>query len=500
MPASEYVRRFRGLRALVIGDAMLDSYIEGSADRLCSEGPVPVVSTRAERRVPGGAANTAANLRALGAEVAFTGIIGHDHAGALLQSALREAGVPNRWLVEDTSVTTLQKQRIIADGQYVVRVDDGETRRASAQARRLLLASLEDGFATADVVVVSDYAYGVCCDELITRIRELRQRRPIPLIVDSKQLQRFARSGATVVTPNDLEARSIVAGGPAGRLEQAVIIEVERTGHRLLEMIDAAYVAVTIASDGVVLLGRDGSAVHLPANPVARPADVGAGDSFASALALALAAGADCRTAAQIGIDAAGIAVSKLHTSVVEHQELLQRVSLRDLAAQGTGDGVTTLASLLLSEKLAGKRIVFTNGVFDILHAGHVAFLREAKELGDILVVGVNSDDSARRLKGKRRPINAERDRLALIQALGPVDHAVLFDESNPSALIRALRPDIHAKGGDYADVTLPEEQVVHEIGGQVVILPLAGTQSTTAMIDRILALASADGIEAVHD
>jgi D-beta-D-heptose 7-phosphate kinase / D-beta-D-heptose 1-phosphate adenosyltransferase len=500
MPATEFVRHFRGLRALVIGDAMLDSYIEGSADRLCSEGPVPVVSTRAERRVPGGAANTAANLRALGAEVAFTGIVGRDHAGALLRSTLREAGVSNRWLVEDSSVTTLQKQRIIADGQYVVRVDDGETRLASALARHLLLESLEGAFDTADVVVVSDYTYGVCFDELIARLRELRQQRPIPLIVDSKQLQRFARSGATVVTPNNLEACSIVAGGPVSRLEPASIHDVERTGKRLLEMIDAAFVVVTIASDGVVLLGRDGSAAHLPANPVARPADVGAGDSFASALALALAAGADCVTAAQIGIDAAGIAVSKAHTSVVEHQELLQRISLRDLSDKGTGDGVTALASLLVSEKLAGKRIVFTNGVFDILHAGHVAFLREAKQLGDILVVGVNSDESARRLKGKRRPINAERDRLALIQALGPVDHAILFDESDPSALIRSLRPDVHAKGGDYADVTLPEEQVVFEIGGQVVILPLAGTQSTSAMIDRILALASADGIEAIHD
>jgi D-beta-D-heptose 7-phosphate kinase/D-beta-D-heptose 1-phosphate adenosyltransferase len=500
MLATDLVRRFRGLRALVIGDAMLDSYIEGSADRLCSEGPVPVVRALIQQHVPGGAANTATNLRALGAEVAFTGFVGRDNAGAMLRAALREAGVANRWLIEDASVATLHKQRVIADGQYVVRVDDGETRTASAQAQQLLLDSLEGAFATADVVIVSDYTYGVCSDALIDRLCRLRQQRPIPLIVDSKQLQRFARAGATVVTPNHHEARSIVAGGPVGRNGPVTVTEVERTGRRLLQTIDAAYAAVTMAADGVVLIERDGSAVHLPAYPVGTAADVGAGDTFAAALALALAAGADVVAAAQIGIEAAGIAVGRARTAVVEHQDLLQRVSLRDLAGSRSDDGVRTLAASLLAQRLTGKRIVFTNGVFDILHAGHVAFLREAKTLGDVLVVGVNSDESARRLKGKRRPINTERDRLALIQALDPVDHAMLFHEPDPSALIRALQPDIHAKGGDYADVTLPEEQVVHETGGRVVILPLAGEQSTTAMIDRILSLAAGDGIEAVHD
>lgn len=500
MLATEIVRRFRGLRAVVIGDAMLDSYVEGTAARLCSEGPVPVVSTLSERHVPGGAANTAANLHALGAEVAFVGLIGRDYPGSLLMAALREAGVANRWLVEEDAVSTLHKRRIIADGQYVVRVDDGDTRSMSPNARNLLLDALGSACTTADVIVVSDYAYGVCSDALIDALCHIRTTRPVPLVVDSKQLHRFSRAGATVVTPNHLEARSIVEGGPVGRVERATVEQVAETGKRLLETVNSTWVAVTMASDGVVLVGRDGDVAHVPAHPVAAPADIGAGDSFASALALGLAAGGSCLDATRIGIDAAGIAVSKVGTSVVTHQELLQRVSVRDLVSDSPSGGATALASSLVPARLAGRRVVFTNGVFDILHAGHVAFLREAKALGDILVVGVNSDDSARRLKGKRRPINTERDRLALVGALDAVDHAILFHEPDPSGLIRALMPDIHAKGGDYADVTLPEEQAVRETGGDVVILPLAGPQSTTAMIDRILSMAAADGVEAVHD
>ncbi|MBX6342739.1 MAG: D-glycero-beta-D-manno-heptose 1-phosphate adenylyltransferase, partial [Thermomicrobiaceae bacterium] len=213
--------------------------------------------------------------------------------------------------------------------------------------------------------------------------------------------------------------------------------------------------------------------------------------SFTAALALAIAAGAASAEAARIGIDAAGIAVTKRRTAVVRHQELLQRVSLRVHRPGPAAPDVEALARRLAAARRAGRRVVFTNGVFDILHAGHVEFLRRAKALGDVLVVGVNSDRSARALKGEGRPINSERDRLALVAALDPVDHVVLFDEETPAALIRALRPDVHVKGGDYADVALPEADAVREVGGRIEIVPLVGSLSTTSVIDRIVALAS---------
>ena len=260
--------------------------------------------------------------------------------------------------------------------------------------------------------------------------------------------------------------------------------------------------ALTLAERGVLLMDRAGQALHLPAHPVAHANVAGAGDSFASALALALAAGGSPREAAQIAIDAAGIAVTKRWTATVQHQELLQRVSLRESSdhpaarmpatEDDTRAALARLMARLAAERQAGRRIVFTNGVFDILHAGHVGFLREAKALGDVLVVGVNTDRSARRLKGERRPINSERDRLALVAAMDVVDDVVLFDEDTPTSLIRALRPHLHVKGGDYAGEPLPERDAVREVGAELVILPLIGDLSTSRVIERIVRLAAA--------
>lgn len=492
----DLVRRFRQqpesgrpLRALVIGDAMLDTYMEGSATRLCSEGPVPVVRKTAEEQAPGGAANTAANLRALGAEVAYLAVIGRDIPGALLRSALRERGVDDRWLVEDASAGTLHKLRILADDQYVVRFDAGDTRCCSRESQERLLSTLEELYPQCDLVVISDYRYGVVSDELIRRVRTLRCERPRVLVVDSKDLHRCNGLGATVITPNHLEARLAVGSEPSwdGRIDLG---EVERIGRKLLAAVDAEQAAITMAGEGVLLLDRRGAAVHLPAHPVARANDVGAGDSFTAAVALALAAGGTPVEAAQIGIEAGSIAVTQRRTAVVQHQELLQRVSLADQAIPPTA---RALAVRLEAEKRHGRSVVFTNGVFDILHAGHVHFLRQAKSLGDVLVVGVNSDASARRLKGKNRPINSERDRMALVAALDPVDHVVLFDEDTPAALIRTLQPDIHVKGGDYEGEALPEAGAVREGGGRVVILPLVESVSTSGVIDRIVALARED-------
>ncbi len=488
MPAAvEHVRRFRQLRALVIGDAMLDSYLEGTAARLCSEGPVPVVRKTAEERAPGGAANTAANLRALGAGVAFLGIAGLDSAGAHLRSLLRQRGIDDRWLIEDRGVSTLHKLRILADGQYVVRFDEGDTAQRSEEGNARLLAYLDELFPQCDLVVISDYGYGVVSDRLIDRLRTLRAARPCVLVIDSKQLHRFRQAGATIVTPNYREACltvQLLRGGDSG-IQQP---DVDQIGCRLLEMIDAESAAITMGGDGAALIARDGPALRIPAHAVAHVHDVGAGDSFTAAVALSLAAGASRADAVRIGVDAAGIAVTKRRTAVTSHQELLQRVSLADHSLHRPAGlrAVAALASRLDADRLAGRTIIFTNGVFDILHAGHIHFLRQAKELGDILVVGVNSDRSARRLKGEGRPINRERDRLALVAALDAVDHAILFDEANPAALIRKLRPHVHVKGGDYDGESLPEAAAVHEVGGRVVILPLTGRLSTSGMIDRI--------------
>lgn len=492
----EVVRRFRGQRVVCIGDAMLDVYRYGSAARLCTEGPVPVVAESERQQSPGGAANTAANLSALGAEVRFVGIVGADNAGSDLRRTLRASGVSDCWLVEEVGVSTLCKERLIADGQFVARVDTGSTGQCSSRGIDRLVENLRAALDGSDAVIVSDYNYGGVPDAALEEIRDWRAASHAPLVIDSKNLRRFAGLQATVVTPNLHEARSLVANPYSGAVDVAIL------GRALIDVLGCRHVAITIGADGVQIVGRDGSDVHIPAHPISPPADIGAGDSFSAALTLALASGAEMADAAAIGIDAGGIAVAKPGTAVVEQQELLQRVSLRGLAA---GAGAVTgeaerLADKLLADRLAGKTIVFTNGVFDILHAGHVAFLREARALGDVLVVGINSDASLARLPALRRPINAERDRQSLIAALDLVDHAILFDDPTPTAMIRLLRPHVHVKGGDYTAEALPEAEAVREVGGRVVILPLAGEETAGAMIDRLVSIAASGTLGAIHD
>ncbi len=497
--AVEMVRRFRSLRVLVLGDAMLDTYLEGTAARLCSEGPVPVVRKTAEHQFPGGAANTAANLRALGAEVLFLGVVGRDAVGDLLRASLRSLGIDDGWLVEDADAHTVHKMRVLADGQYVVRFDDEAGRKCSGASVAGLLDRLESAFARCDLVVVSDYVNGVACPPVLNRLRALREARHCPLVVDSKNLTAFAGITPTVITPNRLEAQVLVSGAADAGQSAAETTDrgaLARLGQLVLARVNAEHAAITLAADGVLLADRDGHCTLLPAHPVPYAYDVGAGDSFTSALALALGAGGTMVEAAQIGLDAASLSVTRRFTAVVQHQELLQRVSQREHATSPLGDAagmsVEHLAAHLAGLQRAGKTVVFTNGVFDILHAGHVQMLRQARMLGDVLVVGVNSDRSARRLKGENRPIIGERDRLALVSALDSVDHVVLFDEDTPSELIRALRPTLHVKGGDYADEALPEADAVREVGGKVVILPLAGSLSTSAVIERIVMLTAA--------
>ncbi len=496
--AVDLVRQFRQLRVLVLGDAMLDTYLEGTAARLCSEGPVPVISKRAEYRIPGGAANTAANLRALEADVCLLGLVGADLAGGLLRAALRERGISDQWLVEDVAAQTLHKLRIIADGQYVVRFDEGPSPYAEGSQQQLL-TTLEAVYPLCDLVVVSDYRYGVLSSALIERLQSLQAAQPKVLVLDSKALHRFANLEATIVTPNLLEARAFTGSAE----EETVELEsVEQIAHKMLSLLKTRHVAVTLGAHGVLLLDRANTATHLAAHPVANANDVGAGDSFASAMALALAAGGTVAEAAAIGIDAASIAVTRQRTAVVSYQELLQRVSLREYAANTpvlssysrkeaptSQRALLQLTAYLDTERERGKRVVFTNGVFDILHVGHVQFLRQARALGDILIVGLNSDRSTRRLKGVGRPINNERDRMALVAALDAVDAVVLFDEDTPTELIYILRPTFHVKGGDYVDEALPEAEAVRAGGGQIVILPLVGMLSTSTMIERIASL-----------
>ena len=486
--------RFTQLHALVIGDAMLDSYIEGEASRLCREGPVPVVYKKSELHLPGGAANTAANLRALGAEVTFLSLVGQDSAGRLLHEELSKRGVQDRYLLSSPAVSTLHKQRILADGQYVVRVDEGELTRGEEiepEMQKRLVEALEKAYPACDLVVVSDYCYGVVCPALVERLRALHEQHAKVLLLDSKHLENLCSLRATVVTPNHAEAVQLVEESAAGEdVKPHCQDDIERIGKHILARLQSEHVAITLGGQGVFLLGRQGQSRHLPAYPVVHANDVGAGDSFASALALALAAGGQIEEAAQLGIEAACIAVTKRWTALVSHDELKHRLREQtDTTAESSKRrSLDALRTELEQVRQSGQKIVFTNGVFDLLPFGHIKLLRQARMLGDVLVVGINSDGSTRRLKGEGRPINSEQERIALVEALDTVDYVILFDEDTPESLIRALRPHIHVKGGNYVNRALPEAEAVREVGGHIVVIPRENGKSTSSTIARITA------------
>ena len=476
----EAVRRFATLRVLVVGDAMLDSYCVGTATRLSAEGPVAVVKSRGREYRPGGAANTAANARALGARTTLLATIGADHEGQLLRRCLGECGVDVSHLIVDPSRPTTTKLRIMADGHFIARFDEEETADISGETEQQFLSSFRGLFGLSDVVIVSDYMKGVITPAFVAELSASNRDHHRLVVVDSKDLSRHRFRNVSVITPNHLEAQKACLLPGELPLETPSLSDLEPLGRHLLDQIGTRWVIITAGSEGALLFERDRPSVRIRARSVRNPDAVGAGDTFTAALALAVASGAKIQVAAQIAVEASGIAVGKRMTATVDHQELLQRLSLCG--------GVQPQGSLLdrLGEyRSQNKRLVFTNGAFDGLHSGHIAFLREARRLGDVLIVGVNSDHSLRRRYGQT-PLNSEEERLSVVAALEWVDHAVLFDEETPSALIREIRPHLHVKGGDYEEVELPEAEAVREVGGQLVILPLVEKRSSQLLEGKI--------------
>lgn len=476
------MRRFSGLRALIVGDAMLDSYYLGSATRLAPEGPVPVVRSQGRRYLPGGAANTAVNVSALGARATLLATVGADHEGEILGQQLRDRGVEVAHLVVDPSRPTTSKLRILADNQFIARFDDEDDADLQGDAARQLLESFRALFAESDVVIVSDYMKGVVTGSFIAQLSELNRGNDRLVVVDSKDLARHRFRNVSVITPNHLEAQR--ACSPREELPRGTPSAqgLEGLGRSLLERIGTRWVMMTVGAEGALLFERGKPTARVTAREVRNPDAVGAGDTFTSALALALASGCEIDSAARVAVEAAAISVGKRMTAVVEQQELLQRLSLCAGSQEMAG-----LPEQLDRYRAEGKRLVLTNGAFDGLHSGHIAFLREARKLGDVLIVGVNSDASLRRVSGQP-PRHPEGERLSVVAALESVDHSVLFDEETPISLIRDVRPQVHVKGGDYRESDLPEADVVREMGGEVVILPLVEPRSSRLLEGKMAA------------
>lgn len=482
---SHVIDTFPRSRVAVLGDTMLDTYLRGETHRLCPEAPVPVVTVSGRTHAAGGAGNTAVNVCRLGGHAALFSVIGDDASGRRLLRVLREAGVSTEHVLRRPSRRTLLKQRVLAASQMLLRIDDGSAQVLAAGDEAVLLEHLGaalDGF---DAVVVSDYGYGALTANVLRLLADRQARAPGLLLVDAKDLEAYRAVGATAVKPNYAQAIHLLGEREAGRPgDRAAQIQAHQ--ERLLRLTGAQVAAVTLDSDGALILERGRPPYRTYARPARHAQPAGAGDTFLSALALALAAGCSTPAAAELASAAAAVVVEMDGTASCTAAQLRAY-----LGAHLGGDAKhvpdpARLAALVEAHRRAGRRIVFTNGCFDLLHRGHVAYLGGAKALGDVLIVGLNGDESIRRLKGPGRPINTVADRVQVLAALSCVDHIAVFEDETPCDLIRTIRPDVYVKGGDYTRAMLREAPLVEALGGTVRILPYVEDCSTSGIIERI--------------
>ena len=468
-----HIPPFEQARVLVVGDVMLDRYWHGATSRISPEAPVPVVHVGQSEERAGGAANVALNIAALGVQTRLLGVTGDDEAAASLEALLNGAGIDSQFqkIVDTPTVTKL---RVISRHQQLIRLDfeDG----FDAIDTDALQAQYQQDLDHCDVVVLSDYGKGtlVAIEQLIATARAAGK----PVLIDPK-VQDFSRyKGATLITPNMAEFE-LVAGHCAD--EQALIDK----SNALLAQHDLEALLVTRGEHGMTLLRRDEPEFHLPTQAREVFDVTGAGDTVISVLAAALAAGEELRSATALANLAAGIVVGKLGTASVSVPELRRTV----LMGQDAGFGEMNRAQLQVAVADArshGERIVMTNGCFDILHAGHVLYLNQARQLGDRLIVAVNDDDSVRRLKGAGRPVNPLDRRMTVLSALESVDWVVPFSEDTPEQLICAIKPELLVKGGDYRPEDIAGYECVKQAGGEVVVLDYEDGCSTSRLIDAI--------------
>lgn len=481
------VHRLGRPRVLVVGDLMLDRYVWGDAARISQEAPVVLLhADRREERL-GGASSVATMLRALGADVVLAGVLGSDSDALCVRQILTELGIEADAVLADPARPTTVKERYIGRAQHkhpqqMLRVDY-ETRAPLTDAiERALTDRITARIGGADIVLVSDYDKGVCTPALLAATIAAAKARGVRVLADPTRGGNYDKyRGCAAITPNRLEA-GLAVGSELRTPEDALAAAAE-----LSSRLDLDAGIVTLDKDGMALAGRDGARGLYPTRPRQVYDITGAGDMVLSVLGLALAAGASYADAIRLANVAGGLEVEKVGVATVSRDEIL-----RDI---GTGDGpvakVLPLSQLLRSltnRRAAGQRVAFTNGCFDVLHAGHVQYLQEARRQADVLVVGLNTDASVRSIKGPDRPVNSMDARAVVLAGLHAVDYVTPFDAATPIELIEAIRPDVLVKGADYAKGDVIGAELVESYGGRVHLAALRDGCSTTGLLQRLRA------------
>jgi D-beta-D-heptose 7-phosphate kinase/D-beta-D-heptose 1-phosphate adenosyltransferase len=480
-PLLPIIDHLQGVRLLCVGDLMLDRFMYGTVDRVSPEAPIPVFTHTRESRMLGGAGNVVRNLLALEAEATFLSVIGDDVVGKQLTALVGAEPHLVPYLITEAGRISTKKTRYVAGNQQLLRSDHETKAPIAEMTTATLIDILTSELPGKQAVILSDYGKGVLSPALVARVMALATQHHIPVFVDPKQRDLSIYRGAAVISPNLKELA--LAAGVDGFADDAALVS---AAQHLCQTHSFGHMLVTRGKDGMTLVNSGGLIAHIHAT--AREVfDVsGAGDTAIATLAAAVAAGATIQQAAELANLAAGVVVGRLGTAVVHRSDLTTALyTSQALAHQQKIVPLAYATEMVKSWKREGQIVGFTNGCFDIMHAGHISLLRDAKAHCDRLVVGLNTDASVTRLKGATRPVNGERDRATLLAALSMVDLIVLFEEDTPLALLEALKPDVLMKGADYAKDKVVGWELVESYGGKVELLPLKEGYSTTGIIKK---------------
>ncbi len=481
------VRQCAGTKVLLVGDLILDRYIYGDAERVSPEAPVPVLRTVEKKDAVGGSANVAACLAALGCEVSCCGCVGGDRHGQVLLDLLRSTGINVDGILKLLDRPTTTKTRLIGLAQHrhrqqLLRVDEEVTTPISEIDRATLEATITACIPKTDVICIEDYDKGIISKELVAAIVAMAKKHNKTVMVDPARITSYERyRGVDVLTPNRAEL-SIAVGRELTTVEQ-----VAQAGKEMISSIGAKSCVATVDREGAVLIDRDNEWQHFATLPRSVYDNTGAGDAVLAMLAAAIAAGGGMDEAVRLANIAGGLEVEKFGCVPIPADEILAELRLEQGQRNGKLRSVEDLMSELTLRRDRGEMIAFTNGCFDILHAGHVDYLQRCRREASVLVLGLNSDESVRAQgKGDGRPFNNFDDRVAVLSALSCVDYIVGFDDVDPKSLIEKVRPDVLLKGEDWADKGVVGADFVKSYDGQVVLVPLIKGLSTTNLVDRI--------------
>ena len=473
------ISKFERFSVLVVGDLIIDEYLWGDVDRISPEAPVQVVSVQKENYSLGGAGNVVNNIVALGGKVSVAGVIGTGKNGQLLLNKFNELGVNTTGIIKEPDRPTTQKTRIIAANQHVLRIDRETVKAISDSTLEKIAIRIEEKMPEVDVVLISDYGKGLITKTLLSRLIKAAQKYKKMTVADPKGFDFTKYTGVSMLTPNKKEA------GLASGLEIINESTLWQAGHKILEIVNLDNLLITCGKDGMVLFRKSKEPYKIKAE-ARQVYDVsGAGDTVIAIFGLAIASGTSFESGITLANTAAGIVVGKVGTATVSRQEL---------AAAMTPDDDYPLKHKQLSElpalinelKKKKRRLVMTNGCFDLIHAGHIRLFSAAKQLGDLLIVAIDDDDSVKKLKGSGRPVISARERVRILSALNTVDYVVVFSSQELKKLIEIIQPDVLTKGSNYSSEEIFGRETVEQLGGRVVLIPVTEDISSTSIINNI--------------